>query len=184
MKRQLIPTLFTAAMLTGCATIDTIANLGEPAFKVVKQDGNVEIREYRSMIVAEAIVAGSLNDASGDGFRAIGGYIFGANIAKSNSSSEKITMTAPVTVERESEKIPMIAPVTMEPGAAPNRRRMHFVIPGKYTLATLPTPRNPAVKLREIAPQRVAVNRFSGFSGETKVAEKLPHSTRGLPAII
>ncbi len=173
MKRKSTTALLAAAILSGCATVDAFINIEEPAFNVIKQDGDFEIREYRPMIVAETMVTGSLDDASGDGFRAIAGYIFGANITKGKSSSEKIAMTSPVTMERESEKIAMTAPVTMTPGTGSNRWRMHFVMPSKYTMATLPTPKNPAVTLREIAPQRVAVNKFSGFSGETKVAEKI-----------
>ena len=53
------------------------------------------------MIVAETMVSGSLDRASGDGFRAIAGYIFGANTSKGVSSSEKIAMTAPVTMAPE-----------------------------------------------------------------------------------
>ncbi len=173
MKRKSTFAVLAAAILSGCATVEAFINIEEPAFKVIKQDGDFEIREYRPMIVAETMVTGSLDDASSDGFRAIAGYIFGANITKGKSTSEKIAMTTPVTMERESEKIAMTAPVTMTPGTGSNRWRMHFVMPSKYTMETLPTPKNPAVKLREIAPQRVAVNKFSGFSGETKVAEKI-----------
>ena len=109
---------------------------------MIKQEGDFEIRVYRSMIVAETMVSGSLDRASGDGFRAIAGYIFGANMSKGVSSSEKIAMTAPVTMapetaagnQRDGEKIAMTAPVTMEPGATADRWRMHFVMPGKYTI--------------------------------------------------
>ncbi len=173
MKRKSTTAVLAAAIFSGCATVEAFINIEEPAFKVIKQDGDFEIREYRPMIVAETMVTGSLDDASSDGFRAIAGYIFGANITKGKSTSEKIAMTSPVTMERESEKIAMTAPVTMTPGTGSNRWRMHFVMPSKYTMETLPTPKNPAVTLREITPQRVAVNKFSGFSGETKVAEKI-----------
>jgi hypothetical protein len=180
MKESFAIALSATAFLSGCATIDAIANIEEPAYTMIKQEGDFEIREYRSMIVAETTVSGSLDRAGGDGFRAIAGYIFGDNTSKGTSSSEKIAMTAPVAMtpepgtnnQRDSEKIAMTVPVTMEPGPTPDRWRMHFVMPGKYSLESLPTPRNPAVTLRQIAPQRVAVNRFSGFSGETKVAEK------------
>jgi hypothetical protein len=57
-------------------------------------------------------------------------------------------MTAPVTVvpDAPSQKIAMTAPVTIAPAdlaASPmagNRWRVHFVMPGAYTLATLPKP--------------------------------------------
>ena len=175
--KKILPILTIGAFsLTGCATIDAIANIEEPPYKVIKQDGNFELREYAPMIIAEASVSGSLDEASSRGFRVIADYIFGNNIAKGASSTEKIAMTAPVTMTaagQANEKIAMTAPVTMSSGdAAPNTWRMHFVMPSKYTMASLPTPKNPDVKLREVAAQRVAVNRFSGFSGEKKVAEK------------
>jgi len=175
--KKILPILTIGAFsLTGCATIDAIANIEEPPYKVIKQDGDFELREYAPMIIAEASVSGSLDEASSRGFRVIADYIFGNNIAKGASSTEKIAMTAPVTMTaagQANEKIAMTAPVTMSSGdAAPNTWRMHFVMPSKYTMASLPTPKNPDVKLREVAAQRVAVNRFSGFSGEKKVAEK------------
>ena len=175
--KKLLPLLTLGTMsLTGCATIDAIANIEEPAYKVIKQDGDFELREYASMIVAETTVSGSLDEASGRGFRVIADYIFGNNVASGATSNEKIAMTAPVTIAAAnpaSEKIAMTAPVTMAAGdAAADTWRVHFVMPNKYTMASLPAPRNPAVKLREVAAQRVAVNRFSGFSGEQKVTDK------------
>ena len=175
--KKLLPILTLSAFsLTGCATIDAVANIEEPKYNVIKQDGDFELREYAPMIIAEATVSGSLDEASGRGFRVIADYIFGNNTAKSALSNEKIAMTAPVTMTatpQGNEKIAMTAPVTMTSGdAAPNTWRMHFVMPSKYTMASLPAPNSPAVKLREVAAQRVAVNRFSGFSGEQKVADK------------
>jgi len=65
-------------------------------------------------------------------------------------------MTAPVTVEPQSEKIAMTAPVTVS-AANPesvmtnsNKWRVHFVMPSQYTLANIPQPKNAEVKLREI----------------------------------
>ena len=175
--KKLFPSLMLCAIpFSGCATIDAVVNIEEPAYKVIKQDGDFELREYGAMIIAEATVSGSLDEASGRGFRVIADYIFGNNIASGATTSEKIAMTAPVTMtaaNQSSEKIAMTAPVTMSAGgAAPDTWRMHFVMPSKYTLASLPAPKNPAVKLRQVAGQRVAVNRYSGFSGEQKVADK------------
>jgi effector-binding domain-containing protein len=76
-----------------------------------------------------------------------------------------------VTMEKTSEKIAMTAPVTMEQGAA-DTWRVHFVMPSQYTLATLPKPVNPNVKLREVSAQKMAVIRFSGFSTDEKVKAK------------
>ena len=175
--RKFFPILTIGAFsLTGCAMIDAVANIEEPQYKVIKQVGDFELREYAPMIIAEATVSGSLDEAGGRGFRVIADDIFGNNTAKSALSNEKIAMTAPVALTatpQGNEKIAMTAPATMTSGdAAHNTWRMHFVMPSKYTMASLPAPNNLAVKLREVAAQRVAVNRFWGFSGEQKVAAK------------
>ena len=161
----------TLTLLVGCATIEAVTNIEEPPYKVLKQDGDFELREYNAMIIAEVTVRGTLDESNGRGFRLIADYIFGNNLAKTSAASEKIAMTAPVTMTRDGEKIAMTAPVTMD-SAAPDTWRMHFVMPSRYTMATLPTPKNPAVKLREVKAQKVAALRFSGFSGEEKIVEK------------
>jgi hypothetical protein len=181
MKRFLPATLLACVLLSGCAVIDAVANTEEPPYKVLRNDGDFELREYAPMIVAETTVSGSLDDASGRGFRVLADYIFGNNITKSSASgrSEKIAMTAPVVMApsdaRVSEKIAMTAPVTMasESGMSGSKWQMQFVMPAQYTMDTLPTPVNAAVKLKELPARRVAVLRFSGFSGDEKVKQKI-----------
>lgn len=158
-----------------------MARIEEPAFDSIKKEGDFEVRQYRGFIVAETFVKGDMNDAGSEAFRAIAGYIFGGNISASANSSEKIAMTAPVTMEKSvektaSEKIAMTAPVTMEKSADENYR-VHFVMPSQYTMQTLPKPLNPKVMLREVAAQKMAVIRFSGFSTDEKVRVKTEELT-------
>jgi effector-binding domain-containing protein len=154
-----------------------MARIEEPAFESIKKEGDFELRQYRGFIVAETFVKGDMNDAGSEAFRAIAGYIFGGNISASANGSEKIAMTAPVTMEKTtSEKIAMTAPVTMEKNADENYR-VHFVMPSQYTMQTLPKPVNPKVTLREVAAQRMAVIRFSGFSTDEKVRVKTEELT-------
>ncbi len=141
----------------------------EPKYNVIQKSGQFELREYAPKIIAETVVSGDLDDASSAGFKLIADYIFGNNVAP-GGGNEKISMTAPVTMESKSEKISMTAPVTMEKTGA--EWRMHFVMPSQYTMETLPKPNNPAVALREIPSQRYAVIQFSWFAGEEKVAKK------------
>jgi hypothetical protein len=63
----------------------------QASYRVVESHGNIELRDYPAMIIAETEVAGERKQAIQAGFRAIAGYIFGGN-----QSSEKIAMTAPV----------------------------------------------------------------------------------------
>jgi hypothetical protein len=163
MTKHLFPGLF---LLLGTGTAMATE---EPAYAVLERSGNFELRRYDPMIVAETLVSGSMDDASGSGFRLIADYIFGNNTVP-NGSSGKISMTAPVTMSAQSEEISMTAPVSMERSAG--KWRVHFVMPSEYTLDNLPRPNNPAVTLREVPANNYAVIRFSGLAGENKVAAK------------
>lgn len=179
---------FTRSFLLHAALVLTLlqggaamARIEEPAFDSIKKEGDFEVRQYRGFIVAETFVKGDMNDAGSEAFRAIAGYIFGGNISASANSSEKIAMTAPVTMEKTtSEKIAMTAPVVMEKSmekSADENYRVHFVMPSQYTMQTLPKPVNPKVTLREVAAQKMAVIRFSGFSTDEKVRVKTEELT-------
>jgi DNA gyrase inhibitor GyrI len=50
--------------------------------------------------------------------------------------------------------------------------KVRFIMPSSYTMATLPKPLNPAVKLKEIAAKRYAVIRFSGRAGEDSLTRR------------
>jgi DNA gyrase inhibitor GyrI len=135
-----------------------VSNVEQPKYKVISTEQNVQIRDYPPMIVAEADVTGERDKAIGEGFRVIADYIFGNNL-----SSKKVAMTAPVT-QQASEKIAMTAPVTQQGGG--NAWQVRFVMPSTYAMETLPKPKNPAVKLKEIEGKRFAVIRFSGMAGQ------------------
>ena len=172
MFRNISPRTAIAALGLALAFLPVTAMaIEEPKFDVVTKDGDFELRQYAPMVVAETFVDGSQDDASSRGFKAIAGYIFGDN-KRANQSTEKIAMTAPVTLEKQdtAQKIAMTVPVTLE--QQEGRWRVHFVMPAQYKMADLPKPNNAAVTLREIPGRKVAVLRFSGFVGEEKVATK------------
>jgi hypothetical protein len=148
-----------AVLLLGAALWGPIvSNVEHPKYKVSDRSGDIEIRDYAPMIVAEAEVKGERREAIRKGFRIIADYIFG-----NNKAAQKVPMTAPVT-QQSSEKIAMTAPVTQEGGGT--TWRVRFVMPAKYTLETLPKPNNPSIELKEIPEKRFAVIRFSGMAGE------------------
>jgi hypothetical protein len=150
----------------------------EPKYKVLRTDGDTEVRLYAPMLVAEVAVAGDMDEASNKGFRLIADYIFGNNLSPAAAGSAKIAMTAPVTVEPQSAKIAMTAPVTLEPqdsrveGAdmqAARQWRVQFVMPAQYTPETIPKPNNPAVSLREVPEKYVVVQKYTGLNTQAKV---------------
>ena len=117
-----------------------VSNVELPKYQLVDRSGNIEIRDYAPMIVAETQVSGDRRDAIRKGFRIIADYIFG-----NNTAAQKVPMTAPVT-QMGSENIAMTAPVTQQGDG--NVWNVRFVMPSSYTIDTLPRPNNPAVGLQ------------------------------------
>ena len=153
----------------------TAMAIEEPSFKVIAKSGNFELRQYAPMLVAETLVDGDMDDAGSIGFRKIADYIFGNNQVQAGTSSTKIAMTAPVTMEPQSQKIAMTAPVALIPMAnmeASRQWRVHFVMPSQYTINTIPKPKNADVKLRESPGKLFAVNSFTGFNNQSRVQAK------------
>jgi hypothetical protein len=142
----------------------------EPKYSLIEKDGAFEVRTYNSKLIAEVVLEGEMSDATSAGFRLLADYIFGNNTAPSGKS-EKISMTAPVTVENRSEKIAMTAPVAIQ--SEQKGWRVWFVMPSHFTLATLPKPNNPLVVIKPIAAKRYAVVRFSGWVDDDKMQAKL-----------
>ena len=150
----------------------------EPKYQVVLSEGDMEIRHYAPMLIAETVVEGDMDEASNKGFRRIADFIFGNNQKPDSGQAGKIAMTAPVTVEPQSAKIAMTAPVTVEPQSAPSdvrtatMWRIHFVMPSQYTMDTIPKPKNDAVTLREVPGKHWVVLKYSGFNTLARVQQK------------
>lgn len=143
----------------------------EPRYEVVKKEGDFEVRRYQPMIIAEVLVTGTLSEASNKGFRQIADFIFGNNEDPVKKQSEKIAMTAPVTMEADtSSKIAMTAPVTME--GSGGAWKMAFVMPSKFTMDTLPKPKNSSITIKQMPAQQLAVVTFSGWVDEEKLASQ------------
>jgi hypothetical protein len=141
----------------------------EPKYELIEKSGEFELRQYQPMLIAEVLVDGDMDQASGKGFRLIADYIFGNNITETGSS-KKIKMTAPVTIEPRSEEISMTIPVSLK--NISGRWQVSFVMPSKYTLDTIPLPNNKQIMLRKVPARKVAVLEFSGFANEKNTANR------------
>jgi hypothetical protein len=164
----------------------------EPIFEIVEHLGEVEIRAYPPLLVAETEVEGEFDQVGNQAFRRLAGYIFGRNRTRAHTGSaargtEGATTqrTDPVAIgEAPSARIAMTAPVGMRPdeprampgrageAAAPEGGRwvMSFTMPKGWTLATLPEPLDPLVRVRESPARTVAVLRFSGVWSAARFA--------------
>ena len=106
--------------------------LEEPKYQILKSNNNYEIREYNDRLAVEVTYS---NEDSG--FRYLFNYISGEN-----TTSEKVSMTVPVT---QSVKIDMTAPVTQS--KKDGKLVMQFYLPSKFTINTAPKPTNRKVSL-------------------------------------
>ena len=156
-------------LITLVAAMPTHA-IEEPTYTVVQKTEVFEVRQYAPYLVAEVVVPGPASEAGSQGFRHLGGYIFGKN-----KGERKLEMTAPVMQSALQPappvKLEMTAPVTQT--AIPGGFLVQFVMPKPYTLATLPEPLDAQVKLREVPGNRVAVIRFSGSWSQSIYEEQL-----------
>jgi transposase len=164
--RSLGVVLMINLILSACSVVGVRA-LEEPAYQTQLQEGNFEIREYASYLVAEVFMEGEdFDEASGDGFRILADYIFGNNLSRSSA----VQMAG--KAEAASENIAMTAPVQMDQGEQPDQWRMAFSLPSKWNLETAPVPNDQRVKLREVLPERMVVLQFSGRMGAHDLEEK------------
>lgn len=146
--------------------IYVMSNVEQPSYRTIIADGAIELREYPPSIVAEVTRQGSRQSAVSAGFGPLAGYIF----AKERTG-DKISMTAPVTQQRET--IAMTAPVTQSAREnGDGAWTVRFIMPAKYTLETLPKPANTDVRLVTVPETRRAAIRFSGYATDASIAEQ------------
>jgi hypothetical protein len=156
------------AILAGTQAImpsPAFAKTPEPPFTSVLKDGAFEIRDYQTQVIAEVTVQDGRGDPGNQGFGPLAGYIFGGNAPRT-----KIAMTAPVT-RQQGTQIAMTAPVTRQASAG-NSWKVRFIMPAGSSLATMPRPNDPNVRLMEEVGKRYAVVRFSGSSNEAALSGK------------
>lgn len=111
-------------------------------YEVVGRYRDFEIRRYPEHVVAEVVVDASFESAGNKAFRPLAAYIGGRN--------------------RPDTKVAMTAPVVQEAGSRADRYVVGFVMPAGYTEDTVPTPTDPRVRIRTVAPGLAAALRFSG----------------------
>lgn len=121
----------------------------QPAYRVVEQEGNFEVREYPALVVASTEERGPRADALNRGFDTLAGYIFAKN-----RPGRKISMTAPV----------------LSDGSDTTAWRTRFIMPHGEARSDLPKPPS-GVVLENESPRRVAAVRFPGRATDDLLAE-------------
>lgn len=159
---------YILGLILGLLWTGHVMAIEEPRYEVILADGPFEIRRYAPVLIAETLVEGDMDEASNKGFRLIADFIFGNNQGAESSTGEKIAMTAPVTVE------PQQINATV---ASARQWHVNFVMPSRFTLASIPKPKNSAVTLREVPSKHYIVLQYSGFNTMSRVQSKTQEAT-------
>ena len=126
--------------------------LEQPAYKVLRKQGNIEIRQYDSMLLKSVKASGKQYEALRQGFRPLVTYI-GAK-------------------KRDGDKISMTAPVMQSAGSTDNEWIVSFPMPSKYSKDNLPKSDNEILYTEDVEPSMAAVIRFSGKTNEDLLLTK------------
>lgn len=178
--RSVVVALVSSLLTAGCSVFG-IQTVPEPAYTVQRSLGPVQIRVYGPRVAAETVVQGTEVGARSAGFRRLAHYIFGGNQGR-----RSIAMTAPVAQSgagaqgmtagagaprggTAGQSIAMTAPVA-QARAPDGGWRIAFFMPAGSSLATLPQPDDPAVRLVAVPAETVAVLRYSGVPTAAAVA--------------
>jgi hypothetical protein len=150
--------LAIALILQGCSLFGIRSTEGA-AYSVLQKQGDYELRQYESLVVASTLVDSDFDEAGKQAFGRLFNYISG-----DNKAGTEIAMTAPViATENEStggEEIAMTAPVPSE--RLGQGWRFSFVLPAGYTLEKAPLPTDERVSLAQISSRKVASLQYSG----------------------
>jgi effector-binding domain-containing protein len=146
MTKTIIITLFIILLAMGLFAFKS-DGIEMPSYRMIKKYGDVEIRQYPAMVIAQTQLSqSSVDNNMNNGFRTIAGYIFGGN-----DQNQKIAMTAPVVMKMS------------------DTATMYFMMPKKYSVNQLPKPNSNNVKILEESSRVLAVIRYGGFSSEKKI---------------
>ncbi len=154
--------LAAVAVIGAGAWIYMTNNVETPDYTVITSEGDIEIRDYPALVVAQVRRSGDRKSAVNRGFGPLANYIFAKDRA-----GQDIPMTAPVTQQRDA-RIAMTAPVTQS--EANGEWIVRFIMPSEYRLEDLPRPAGEDVTLESVAPSRRVAIRFSGVADDALIA--------------
>jgi hypothetical protein len=118
------------------------------AYKVIRTEGNFEIRHYPSATMAMITSsAKTYKELGSSGFAKLASYIFGGN--------------------KDKMKIAMTSPVHMDIGDSVSS--MSFVMPSNYNKDNLPRPDNSDIAIKTTPDEYVASIQFGGFTSDENI---------------
>lgn len=158
------PNIPLSDKIKGIPGIFGIRSEEEPKFRVLEEDGMIEVRAYEATLVAKTIVKGSRDFAMEEAFNILASYIYGEN-----KGERKIEMTNPVF---EAANRGNILTVSENSEAAVGEEWVvAFCLPKKMNISDVPEPNDDRVIIGEMPKRLMASIRFSGTSSDENISE-------------
>lgn len=142
-----------------------------PEYIVIEGGSGFEVREYGVYSIVETRVSAPYREALREGFERLASYIEG-----NNSTSEVISMTSPILIDREDAQERNILG---DGEGLPETYRIAFIMPTEKTLDSLPEPNDIRLMKRIVPPHTVFVKNIRCMWGclkeskQEKIIEKV-----------
>jgi len=157
-----LPICVVMFAFSGCSVFGIRSQYEQPNYELLDQVNEVEIRQYEPRLAAETNSAKDDREAFMTLFRYIGG---------ANTGDEKVSMTAPVQVDRSATTVAMTTPVETSTGPE-GGVRMRFFLPRSFSRKSAPQPTDSRVKIIELPREIFAVLTYSGSGSKSSFDRK------------
>lgn len=148
---QLVAVLFLAVLVLIGGENWADAGQEQPAYTVVSTEGEFEIRDYDTMVLAEFTKRGSYSQSVNQGYIRLEQYFLGEN-----AIPEPIAITTPTMVRND----------------LAGGWTTIFYLPGSYRAETAPPPNDRRIRVVEFPPRRMAAIVFNGKLNEGVMREQ------------
>jgi hypothetical protein len=147
-----------ATALTACVEQSkdyyTQTHYTNPTYTITQTEGNIQLRKYQSLLVAEVTENGSREMAMKDGYQALSSYFQG-----NNSTGESIAMTEPMV------EYPVFRSVhgnTSMRTVDNQKWVVRFYLPVEFSHATVPQPKDTSIRLLDTNAMTAVAISYSG----------------------
>lgn len=130
----------------------------KPDYRVLVSEGDLQIRSYPAIKVAETVISGPRKEALNNGFRLLAAYIFAEN-----REGEKIPMTAPVLQDAGN---PMASDPPLFDDELDGAWRVRFILPDDLTDPPAPPE---GISIVDVPARRVGAATFHGTAHDDRL---------------
>lgn len=143
----------------------------EPAYQILKEDKEFEIRRYPNQILAKVTIREVCFEEFREvAFKKLAVFMFGGNTYKENIGMTSPVLEAQAEIEKKTAEVPMTS-VSLKDQNGSQEWTMSFILPTKYNMQNVPKPLDEDVVLEEVNGYDVATTRYNGKNSLERINE-------------